>query len=522
MPAEPSNYVDAVRAGARDPDALASSFAGRTTTWSQLLDRAGRIAAGLRARGVAPGDRVAVLGSNSDRVMELYLAVPWAGAVIAPLNPRWSAEENRYAVADCTPKLIIVGDGVGPETLALLAEPALSSRCIWAASGAAPHGWADYETLVSATAMAPAACQGGDLFGIFYTGGTTGRSKGVMLSHAGLINNCRAIRASGILPAGCRGLIVAPMFHLAAAAIMTAIMLAGGEAVILSAFSPPLTLEAIEARGVTDALLVPTMIQMLLDDPGFDASRLAGLQRIIYGASPITEATLDRAMAAAPHVDFRQAYGMTEVSCAATILGPEFHRGAHREAGRHRSAGQAIAGTEVMIAGPDDQPVAQGGVGEVLIRGPGLMLGYWNQPELTAEALRGGWMHTGDGGRMDELGLVYIVDRIKDMIVTGGENVYSGEVESALARHPAVAQCAVIGVPDERWGERVHAVIAVRPGVEVTPDEVLAHCRALIAGYKCPKSVDLRREPLPLSAAGKVLKHELRAPHWQGRDRNVA
>ncbi len=522
MAGEPLSYIDAVRAGARDLDALAASFAGREQTWRQLFDRAGRIAASLRDRGVAPGDRVAVLGTNSDRIMELFLAVPWAGAVIAPLNPRWSAEENRFAIADCTPTLIIVGDGVGPQTIALLADPTFAGRCIWAATGAAPEGWADYEDLVSAASMSPLRREGGDLFGIFYTGGTTGRSKGVMLSHAGLINNCRAIRASGLFPAGCRGLVVAPMFHLAAAAVMTAIMLAGGEAVILSAFSPSATLAAIEDRAVTDALLVPTMIQMVLDDPAFDASRLSRLQRIIYGASPITEATLDRAMAAAPHVDFRQAYGMTEVSCAATILGPEFHRGEHRQAGRHRSAGQAISGTEVMIADPDDQPVPLGGVGEVLIRGPGLMLGYWNQPELTAEALRGGWMHTGDGGRMDELGLVYIVDRLKDMIVSGGENIYSGEVESALSRHPAVAQCAVIGVPDERWGERVHAMIVPRPAASVTADEIQAHCRALIAGYKCPKSMELRSEPLPLSAAGKVLKHELRAPFWEGRDRNVA
>jgi len=176
----------------------------------------------------------------------------------------------------------------------------------------------------------------------------------------------------------------------------------------------------------------------------------------------------------------------------------------------------------VMIADDEDRPRPVGEVGEILIRGDGLMLGYWNQPELTAEALRGGWMHTGDGGRMDELGLVYVVDRLKDMIVTGGENVYSGEVESALAKHPAVAQCAVIGVPDPRWGERVHAVIVPRPGALIAADEVLTHCRGLIAGYKCPKTVELRTEPLPLSAAGKVLKHVLRAPYWQGRDRNVA
>ena len=515
------SYVEAIRATAPDPSTPASIFEGRTRNWGALMDRASRMASGLRGLGVGPGDRVAVLSANSDRYMELYLAIPWAGAVIAPLNPRWSAEENRYALSDCTPNVIVVGDGAGNETLELVAGLGDLKR-IWAASSSAPEGWADYETLLDAPPMEPVPRQGDDLFGIFYTGGTTGRSKGVMLSHAGLVGNCRSIRAAGVFPDHCRGLVVAPLFHLAAAAVLSTIMMTGGTAVILSAFAPAATLDAIETDAITDALLVPTMIQMVLDDPAFDPARLIGLDRIIYGASPIAEATLDRMMAAAPHVAFYQAYGMTEVSCAATILRPEFHVGEHRAAGRHRAAGQAIANTEVMIAGEDDQARPVGEVGEILVRGSGLMLGYWGQPELTAEALRGGWMHTGDGGRMDELGLVYVVDRIKDMIVTGGENVYSGEVESALAKHPAVAQCAVIGVPDERWGERVHAVVVLRSGALVAADELMGHCRRLIAGYKCPKTVELRTEPLPLSAAGKVLKHVLREPHWQGRDRNVA
>jgi long-chain acyl-CoA synthetase len=514
------SFVNAIRAAATDLSAPASVFEGRTRDWGGLLDRVARLAGGLKARGVETGDRVAVLSANSDRYMELYLAIPWAGAVIAPLNPRWSVEENRYALEDCTPKLIVVGDGAGEAAVDLMTE--LPLQLVWAASGPAPSGWTEYEALLEGPPMEPLPRGGDDLLGIFYTGGTTGRSKGVMLSHAGLVSNCRAIRGSGVFPQGCQGLVVAPLFHLAAGAVLSTIMMTGGAAVILAAFNPAATLEAIDEGAVSDALLVPTMIQMLLDDPAFDPARLSRLQRIIYGASPITEATLDRIMTAAPHVDFFQAYGMTEVSCAATILGPEFHRGEHRAAGRHRAAGQAIADTEVIVAGPDDRPLPPGEVGEILVRGAGLMRGYWNQPELTAEALRGGWMHTGDGGRMDDLGLVYVVDRLKDMIVTGGENVYSGEVESALSKHPAVAQCAVIGVPDERWGERVHAVIVPRAGALVAADDLVAHCRSLIAGYKCPRTIELRAEPLPLSAAGKVLKHVLREPYWQGRDRNVA
>jgi long-chain acyl-CoA synthetase len=243
--------------------------------------------------------------------------------------------------------------------------------------------------------------------------------------------------------------------------------------------------------------------------------------RIMYGASPMPEATLDRAMAAAPHVDFLQCYGMTELSPTAVMLTPEFHRGEHRSAGRHRGAGRPIGAVEIRIADPQGNAVPQGDVGEVLVRGPGVMLGYWNQPEQTASAVVDGWMHTGDGGRIDDHGVLYVVDRIKDMIVSGAENVYSAEVESALSQHPDVMQCAVIGVPDPRWGERVHAVIVARAGAEVSVEAIAEHCRRLIAGYKCPRSIELRTA-LPLSAAGKILKAELRAPYWEGQGRNVA
>jgi long-chain acyl-CoA synthetase len=241
----------------------------------------------------------------------------------------------------------------------------------------------------------------------------------------------------------------------------------------------------------------------------------------MYGASPMPEATLDRIMAAAPHLDYYQAYGMTEVSCTATLLPPAYHKGEHRAAGRHRGAGLPIATTEMMIANDDGQPVTAGEIGEILVRGPCVMLGYWNQPDLTAETLRGGWMHTGDGGRIDEHGLLYVADRLKDMIVSGGENIYSAEVEGALSLHPDVAQVAVIAVPDERWGERVHAVIVARPGAAVSEEALVAHCRERIAGYKCPRSIEFR-PALPLSAAGKIVKAELRAKYWEGRSRNVA
>ncbi|MEJ6011162.1 AMP-binding protein [Novosphingobium aquae] len=520
MTGQQLSYVSAVRAAVADRLAApASVFEGCVRTWGDTLDRAARIAGGLLALGVEEGDRVGILSANSDDYLALYLAVPWAGAVLVPLNCRWSEAENRFAIEDCRPRAIFVSDDFADANAAMLAEEKVEALI---SLGSPRGGW---HTLAELLAREPidAAFRGGDdLFAIFYTGGTTGRSKGVMLSHDGFVANCQSMRELGLFPQGCRGLVVPPLFHLAAAAVLTMTMLAGGTAVIGKGFEPAATLDLINQAGVTDALLIPTMIQMMLDAPGFDAAKLKQVKSILYGASPMQEATLDRIMAAAPHVDFVQLYGMTEVSCSATMLGADYHKGEHRAAGRHRGAGKPISIAEIGIADDAGNLLPTGEVGEILIRGRGVMLGYWNQPELTAEALRGGWMYTGDGGRLDDHGILYVVDRIKDMIVSGGENVFSAEVESVLALHPAVAQVAVIGVPDARWGERVHAVILPRAGAALSENEVVAHCRERIADYKCPRSVEFRNEPLPLSAAGKVLKAELRKTYWEGQSRNVA
>jgi long-chain acyl-CoA synthetase len=241
----------------------------------------------------------------------------------------------------------------------------------------------------------------------------------------------------------------------------------------------------------------------------------------MYGASPIGEALLERAMRQLPGAEFIQAYGMTELAPAATVLPAWYHSPEGRKAGKLRSAGRATFCTEVAIVDADDGELPRGQVGEVVVRSPCVMLGYWNKPRETAEALRGGWMHTGDSGYMDHDGFLFIVDRIKDMIVSGGENVYSVEVENALVRHPAVAACAVIGIPDPQWGEAVHAVVVKKAGASVTAEQLREHCKALIAGYKCPRSVDFV-DALPLSGAGKVLKRTLREPFWQGRERRVS
>jgi len=516
----PLGYVRAIRAaGEANPDAPASLFEGRLRGWGETLDRAARIAGGLKALGIAPGDRIGVLSPNHDDYLALYLAVPWAGAVLVPLNNRWSEAENRFAIQDSGPSLIFVSDDLAQANAALFAE---HNGAIPVSLGEPRAGW---RTLAELLASAPAddvgRC-GDDLLAIFYTGGTTGRSKGVMLSHAGLTANCLAMKDYGLFPSGCRNLVVPPLFHLAAAATMTTTMLSGGLSVIDRAFDPVASLNLIAEALTTDTMMVPTMIQMILDAPDFNPSKLGSMRRILYGASPMQEATLDRIMAAAPHVDFIQAYGMTEVSCTATLLGPDYHKGEHRAAGRHRGAGKPMPIAEIAIANEADELLTAGEVGEILVRGPGLMLGYWNQPELTADALRGGWMHTGDGGRIDDHGVLYVVDRLKDMIVSGGENVFSAEVEGALALHPGVAQVAVIGVPDPRWGERVHAVILPRAGTALTEAELVAHCRERIAGYKCPRSIEFRDTSLPLSPAGKILKTELRKPFWEGLSRNVA
>ena len=338
-----------------------------------------------------------------------------------------------------------------------------------------------------------------------------------MLSHANLLTSALGVLASEhFLSPGGTYLHAAPMFHLADLAAWTGQLVRGGTHVMIPMFEPVAVMTAIAEQGITDVLLVPTMIQLLVDHPRVDEFDLSGLRRVIYGASPMSEGVLNRAVKALPNTTFTQAYGMTELSPCATLLLPADHEHpVHR-----RSAGRAVPHGEVRILGPDDVEVPRGTVGEICASGGHVMLGYWNRPEETAQALRGGWMHTGDGGYMDDDGYVFIADRIKDMIITGGENVYSVEVENVLAQHPAVATCAVIGVPDERWGERVHAVVVPVAGGTLTIEELTTFCRERIAGYKTPRSMEIV-EALPLSAAGKVLKRELRRPYWEGQERAV-
>jgi long-chain acyl-CoA synthetase len=511
------------RAVQQHPERIASIFGTRQRTFAEFADRVARLAGALQRLGMKPGDRVAMLAMNSDRYLEYQMAVPWAGGVLNPCNVRWSVAEIAYSLNDSGSSILIVDDNFLPLIAQLRTDTPVLREVIHCGDGAAPSGAHSYEGLIAAASPVPDAVRrGDDLAGIFYTGGTTGFPKGVMLSHTNMMSSGLAMRADGLAQPDGVYLHAAPMFHLADMGVAMPHWIEGNTHAIVAAFNPEAVLDVMARDRVTHVLLVPTMVQMLVDHPAMRQPRdLSALHTIAYGASPMSEAVVDRAMKALPGVGFIQAYGMTELSPLATLNPAWYHTAEGRKAGKLRSAGRASHCTEVKIVDADGREVPRGTVGEVIVRGPNVMQGYWNKPEQTAAALKNGWMHTGDGAYMDEEGFIFIADRLKDMIISGGENIYSAEVENALAQHPAVAACAVIGIPSDQWGESVHAVVVLKPDVKPEASELIDHCKALIAGYKCPRSVDFVAA-LPLSGAGKVLKTTLREPFWRGRTRNVA
>lgn len=498
------------RAVQQAPDRTMTICGDRSRTVVEVADRVSRLGAGLRGLGVATGDRVAVLAMNSDRYHETFFASWWIGAAVAPLNLRWSPAEIAYALKDSGSTVLLVDDAFAPLVPGLRENCPELAAAVYCGDGAAPEGTRGYEELIAASEPVEDVRAGGDtLAALLYTGGTTGSPKGVMVSHQGLMTSSLGsqVTTQAAVHGGCL-LVSAPMFHIAALSSWMGQNIVGGTLLFLPSFSAEGVLEAIDRHRVTSFGLVPIMIQMLIDHPDAAKYDLSSVQYIAYGASAISEALLRRAMNVFPQSDFTQGYGMTETAII-TLLGPDEHRAGGRML---RSAGRAATHCEVRIVGPDGSQLPRGEAGELICRGDNVMLGYWNKPEETAAALRDGWMHTGDGAYMDEDGYVFITDRLKDMIITGGENVYSAEVENALAQHPAVATCAVIGLPDDRWGERVHAVVVLQPGSALTEDELRAHTRELIAGYKVPRTVEFV-DTLPMSGAGKILKRELRIRH---------
>ncbi|MEV5411128.1 long-chain-fatty-acid--CoA ligase [Thermopolyspora sp. NPDC052614] len=501
------------RAIQQDAQRVLTVFGDRTRTVAECVDRVARFAHALRSLGVRPGDRVGIMALNSDRYHEFLLAVPWAGAVTNTVNIRWSASEVAYSLVDCRTDVLLVDDALAGLLPALRKEVPDLKTVIFCGDGPQPDDTLNYEELIAAhEPVEDARRHDDDLYGIFYTGGTTGRPKGVMLSHRNMVTSAMGTLATlPVVSKGGRLLHAAPMFHLADIAAWAMGLLAASTHVIVPSFTPAGVAEAIARHRVTDALLVPTMIHLLVNSPEAADADLSSLHGVLYGASPISEETLRQARERLPNAAFTQAYGMTELSPVATLLSPTDHD----DPVRSRSAGRAVAHAEVRIVNPSGAEVPLGTVGEIAVSGDHVMLGYWNKPEETAAALRDGWMHTGDGGYMDENGYVFVADRIKDMIITGGENVYSIEVENVLTNHPAVAQCAVIGVPDKDWGERVHAVVVLAPGASATAEELRDFCRPHIANYKIPRSVSFT-DALPISAAGKILKRELRERYRAG------
>lgn len=474
-------------------------------TYAETWSRCRRLAAALAKLGVQPGDHVAILAANSHQYLEVYMAVPAAGFVVVPLNTRHAEPELRYALTDSGTRVLITDRDPGAlrETV----------ECVIRLPD-------EYEKLLAEATEAElgVGVTEASLAGLFYTGGTTGASKGVMLSHQNLLaNTTHWLLVTHQGPEDIY-LIMAPLFHAAGSTSVLATVWTGGCQVVLPAFDPVAALDLIAAESVSATLGVPTMIAAIVEEQLARPRRVESLRALSHGGSPIATEVVRRAHIAFPNAELIHLYGATETAPLATGLQ---HEEKLVDGELARSCGQAVVGVDVRVFDPQGYEMPPGDIGEVVVRGPNVMQGYWNKPEQTTEALRNGWYYTGDLGHMNAQGYLFLVDRAKDMIISGGENVYSTEVEEVLYKHPAVLEAAVFGVPDARWGEAVHAVVVPRPQHEIAAVTLIAFCRQHIAGYKVPKQIDLQNEPLPKSGPGKVLKRELRAPFWEGRTTQV-
>ena len=489
---------------------------GFTTTYAEHLERTLRLIGGLQHLGLGRDDRFAVLALNSPEYMELYHAAFLGGGVINPLNLRFAPRELVHVLRDSETTVCFV-DAVFAPLVEAIRDDAGLEHVVLVGEGDVLHT-ATYDELQECDPVLPDEGEETDPVILMYTGGTTGLPKGVLLDQRAEILNAYHVRMGIHRGRESVMLLQTPMFHAASIHPIVGGPTSGVHTVIVPLFEPGAVLDAMDTYRPTITTMVPTMIGMTMAHPDFRPERLAGLGDLAYGASPMPRALLEQLLELYPDTNIWQGYGMTEAAAVVTLLGPEEHRQGGRYLG---SAGLPVTGVSLSIRDPRGRELPVGETGEVCLRGGNFMIGYWRQPEATEDAFRDGWYHSGDAGYVDEDGYLYLVDRVKDMIVTGGENVYSLEVENALASHPAVLQVAVIGIPDEQWGEAVHAVVVVGADGAVTEEELVACARESIAGYKVPKSFELRTEPLPLSGAMKVLKRELRAPYWEGRDRTI-
>ena len=491
-----------------NPDGIALRFGDRATDWKTYDRHVTQIANGLAAMGLKKGDRVAYLGKNSDRAVELALGVGRAGMVLVPVIWRLAPAEIEFILADA-------------RAAALFVEPLFEGQAFDGPRVTMDERFDAWRDAQSAETVDFGVTRD-DVFLQLYTSGTTGMPKGVMLTHRNGTVMRPIMQASEIgwytLDPGESLILAMPFGHIAGVGSATGATNGGQELIIHAEFDPGLLIRDIQRYRAKWVFLVPAAMAMMLDHPDAKDADFSALEGMAYGASPIPLDLLKRGVERLG-CDFAQMYGMTETYGTVVSLPPEDHRpGRERQM---RSAGKALPGIEVRIVDAEGRTLPPGEIGEVEVLSPTTMVGYWNRPEETARCLSpDGWLRTGDAGILDEEGYLYIQDRIKDMIITGGENVYPAEVESAIYGHPDIADVAVIGVPDATWGEAVKAVVVRRPGAELDADGVIAWARERIAGFKCPKSVDFVAA-LPRNPSGKILRRELRAPYWEGRERQV-
>ena len=481
-------------------DRTAIVYEGKPTSFGELDRRANQAAAMLQAAGVAPGDRVAVLAGNSPRYAEVFLACAKMGAIVVPLNWRLAPGENEYVLNDSGARVLVYEDELRDAVKAF--APAVPVQTYISFDGSSDA--LSYEAALAAAdgrppENAPAA---GDVLALIYTSGTTGRPKGAMLTHGNFFWTNLNILLALDITSDERSVMVLPMFHVGGWNVNTlSVWWKGGCVLMERSFDPGACLQLIAREGATSMMGVPAIYSAMAQHVRFESTDLGSLRYIVCGGAPAPE-TLIRTYEERG-VKFIQGYGLTEAAPNTLVLPAEDSR---RKLG---SVGFPYFFIDVDVVDEEGRSVGPGGRGEVVARGPSIMKGYWRRPDATADALRGGWLHTGDVARVDEEGYTYIVDRIKDMIISGGENIYPAEVENILHEHPAILDAGVIGVPDERWGEVPRAVVVAKSGAAIDEDEVIDFCRARLAGFKVPKSV-VFTEDLPRTPSGKIIKLELR------------
>ena len=498
-------------------------FGERVYTYSEARRRVHRLAHAMIAEGLSIGDRVGLLAKNCAEYAMFYFACSKAGVVPVPLNYRLAPGEWSYILQDAGAKLVLARAELAAALDSVRSELTCARRLI-ALDARAPAGWGDFETWLSACSEDEPARDVRPDSAVYqmYTSGTTGRPKGAVLTHRAIVSNVAQLQATVIMERGDRFLVPLPLYHAAGAMALFLTTACGGATHLQEDFVPQEVVRALSEDGIAFATMVPAMIQACLDRVPDAAQRTyPKLRRVTYGAAPIAERTLRRAMKVF-RCEFAQGYGLTETAAVLTLLTPRDHERALKDRGDLlRSCGRPLLGTEVRIVDAAGNALPARQIGEIVARGPQLMSAYWNRDEATRKAFDGGWFHTDDVGMLDEEGYLYLIDRVKDMIVSGGENVYPSEVENQILRHPSVADVAVIGVPDPRWGEAVKAIVVLHPGALADEQLILEFCRSGLARYKTPKSVEFAAE-LPRNASGKVLKQQLREPYWNGHARRIA